>query len=61
MIEILGIEPVVVTLLPVGAFDAYMKAKVAAGADLAHIKPPHMKPSDAILRNLFSGSIGSNP
>jgi hypothetical protein len=61
MKEILGIEPVVVTLLPGGAFDAYMKAKVAAGADLAHIKPPHMKPSDAILRNLFSSSIGSNP
>jgi hypothetical protein len=54
MKEMLGIEPVMVTLLPAGSFDAYMKAKVEAGADLAHLKPAHMKPSDDILLNLIS-------
>jgi len=54
MKEMLGIEPVMVTLLPAGSFDAYMKAKVEAGADLAHLKPAHMKPSDDILMNLIS-------
>lgn len=54
MKEILSIEPVVVKLLPGGAFGAYMKAKLAAGADLAHLKPPHMKPSDEILQKLLT-------
>jgi hypothetical protein len=58
MKEILNIEPVAVTLLPDGSFDAYMKAKVAEGADLAHLKPPHMKPSDDILKNLIAITNG---
>ena len=45
MKEILNSEPVTVTLLPGGAFSAFTKAKVAAGAELAHLKPAHMKPS----------------
>ncbi len=52
MKEILDVEPVTVSLLPTGAFAAYMKVKEAAGADLAHLKPPHMKPSDEVLKNL---------
>jgi hypothetical protein len=52
MKEILNIEPVAVSLLPSGAFAAYMEAKVKAGADLAHLKPAHMKPSDDVLANL---------
>ena len=58
MKEILSIEPVVVTLLPGGAFSAYMKAKLAAGADMAHLKPPHMKPSDEILKTLQTVPLG---
>jgi hypothetical protein len=54
MKEILSIEPVEVTLLPGGAFAGYMKSKVEAGADLAHLKPPHMKPSDEILKDLLN-------
>jgi hypothetical protein len=54
MKEMLGIEPVAVSLLPAGSFDAFMKAKVEAGADLAHLKPAHMKPSDDILVNLVN-------
>jgi phenylacetate-coenzyme A ligase PaaK-like adenylate-forming protein len=58
MKEILGIEPVEVGLIPVGAFAAYMKSKMEAGADLAHLKPPHMKPSDEVLKNLLKAPGG---
>jgi hypothetical protein len=61
MKEILNIEPVSVTLLPDGSFDAYMKSKVEAGADLAHLKPPHMKPSEDILNTLERVSNGITP
>jgi hypothetical protein len=58
MKEMLGIEPVVVSLIPSGSFTAYMKAKMEAGADLAHTKPPHMKPTDDIIRTLLTVPIG---
>jgi hypothetical protein len=54
MKEMLSIEPVIVKLIPCGAFTAYMKSKMEAGADLAHLKPPHMKPSDEILNTLLT-------
>ena len=60
MKEILNSEPVSVSLLPGGAFAAYMKAKVEAGADLAHLKPPHMKPSEDVLMKLVTISKESN-
>jgi len=60
MKEMLGIEPVLVTLIPGGAFTAYMKSQLEAGADLAHLKPPHMKPSDNILEILLTVPNGSN-
>ena len=52
--DMLGFNPLMVTLLPTGAFNAFMQAKIAAGADLAHLKPPHMKPSDEIIKTLIS-------
>jgi phenylacetate-coenzyme A ligase PaaK-like adenylate-forming protein len=52
--EMLVANPLTVTILPEGSFDGYMKMKMAAGADLAHLKPPHMQPSDEILKDLFS-------
>jgi hypothetical protein len=52
--EILGSDPLVVSYLSVGAFDAYMAAQQASGADLAHLKPPHMQPSQAALERLLS-------
>jgi hypothetical protein len=48
-------DPLIVSLLPEGAFQSYMQAQVAAGADLAHIKPPHMQPSDQIMSRLKQG------
>jgi hypothetical protein len=51
--EILGYNPVQVFFLKPGAFDAYMKQKQQEGADLAHIKPPHMQPSGLVLKHLI--------
>jgi hypothetical protein len=51
--EILGIDPLVLSFLPVGAFRSYVKAQQEAGADLDHIKPPHMNPNDSILERLL--------
>jgi hypothetical protein len=45
-------DPLRVSMLPQGAFSSYMKAQQDAGADLAHVKPPHMQPSDEIMERL---------
>ena len=47
--SILGVKPVKVSLLPEGAFKAFMEQRQAEGADLAHIKPPHINPTDEVL------------
>jgi hypothetical protein len=47
--EILGYYPLKVTLLPQGAFQRYADKQQAAGADLAHLKPPHLNVSDEVL------------
>jgi len=36
-------------LLPQGAFSSYMAQWQAEGADLGHLKPPHINPSDEML------------
>ena len=41
-----GVE---VTLLPRGAFASYTAQRQAEGADLAHLKPPHINPSERVL------------
>jgi phenylacetate-coenzyme A ligase PaaK-like adenylate-forming protein len=41
--------PVKVTLLPKGAFENYINLRRSLGADLAHLKPRHMNPSDKEL------------
>ena len=42
------------TLLPRGSFASYMAQKQAEGADLAHLKPPHINPSDEVLTLLVT-------
>jgi hypothetical protein len=44
-----------VTLLPPGTFASYIARRQAEGADLAHLKPPHINPSDKVL-SLLLGS-----
>lgn len=46
---VIGVKPIKVTLLPTGAFDNYRIQRQAEGADLAHLKPPHINPSDKVL------------
>jgi hypothetical protein len=31
-----------------------MKKKISQGADLAHLKPPHMQPSEQVLKTLMT-------
>ena len=51
----IGLRPLEVTLLPQNAFRSYMLRQQAAGADLAHLKPPHVNPSDSIIECLVKG------
>jgi GH3 auxin-responsive promoter len=59
--EILGSNPIQISLLKPGSFEAYMKQKQQEGADLAHIKPPHMQPSDQVMKRLleFESSLSN--
>jgi hypothetical protein len=41
-----------VTLLPQGAFADYIAQRQTEGADLGHLKPPHINPTDNILAAL---------
>ena len=43
-----------INLLPRGAFANYMSQRQAEGADLAHLKPPHINPSDKVLALLLA-------
>jgi hypothetical protein len=49
----LGLQPVKVTVLSRGTFERYYQEKVEEGADLAHLKPPHMNASDAVIQRLL--------
>jgi phenylacetate-coenzyme A ligase PaaK-like adenylate-forming protein len=49
----LGIRPLMVSLLPTGSFQRYYEKRKASGAELAHLKPPHMNASDAVIRDLL--------
>jgi len=43
-----------IELLPKGAFAKYTAQRQAEGADLAHLKPPHINPSDEVLTLLVT-------
>ena len=57
----LGIQPLRVTILPVGSFKRYYEQKKASGADLAHLKPPHMNASDVVIQNLLEQANTGRP
>jgi len=56
MEAILNTMPIKVSILPQGAFARYIDLRRAQGADLAHLKPRHINPSDAELRILCSAT-----
>ncbi len=43
-----------VSLLPRGTFASYTSQKQAEGADLAHLKPPHINPPDGVISQLLT-------
>jgi len=51
--SMLGIDPLMVTVLPRGAFVQYREERKAAGAELAHLKPPRMNAPDAMIQRLL--------
>jgi len=54
--EEFGLKLFKLTLLPRGAFQGYISRQRAAGADLGHLKPPHMNPSDRVIQALLTDS-----
>jgi hypothetical protein len=51
--EMLGYNALKISLLNPGAFGIYMDYQQSHGADLAHTKPPHMKPTAEQLKRLL--------
>jgi phenylacetate-coenzyme A ligase PaaK-like adenylate-forming protein len=51
--DYLDLQPVRVTLFTPGTFQRYMDQKVKEGADLAHTKPAHVNPSEAVIKLLL--------
>lgn len=56
-----NLNPIKVKLLSRGSYQRYYEQKRQAGADLAHLKPPHMNASDAIINDLvrLSEKVGA--
>ena len=57
METVLDLKPLKVTLLPQGAFLSYVSQRQAEGADLSHMKPPHINPSDEMLSLLGAPKV----
>lgn len=53
--EMLGYTAIKISLLNPGAFGVYMDYQESHGADLAHTKPPHMKPTTDQMKRLLGG------
>ena len=58
--RLIGFKPIEVTLLPAGVFANYKHRRQAEGADLAHLKPPHINPPDKILA-LLGAKVRTTP
>ncbi len=58
--KLLEYMPLQVTPLSPGTFTRYLKAQQAAGADLAHLKPPHINASDRVMAELLRYSQEPN-
>ena len=51
--EMTGLKPLVLTTLSKGTFQRYYEERQASGADLAHLKPPHLNASDSVIDNIL--------
>ncbi len=54
--SMLRFDPLIVTVLSPGAFARYVRERQMAGADLAHLKPPHVNPTDEVINRLLGNS-----
>ena len=54
--SMLGLEPLQVTRLPLGAFQRCIAQRRAAGIDPAQLRPPHINPSDDLVASLVNGT-----
>jgi hypothetical protein len=52
--KMLGVQPLRVTTLPPGSLGRYYQQMKERGADMAHLKPPHMNATDTIIQDLLS-------
>ena len=52
--DMLGLDPLRVSFLKSGTFQRYTENKLAEGAELAHLKPTHMKPSEEVMDYLLT-------
>ena len=57
--ELIDFRPIKITRLPVGAFSNYKRMSVAEGKGLAHLKPPHINPSEKVLSMLGVSKVGT--
>ncbi len=58
--NLIGFKPIKVTVLRAGIFARYKAQRQSEGADLAHLKPPHINPSGKVLASLGVQS-GASP
>jgi hypothetical protein len=49
----LELQPVRITVLSRGTFERYYQEKVNEGADLAHLKPPHINAPEVVIQRLL--------
>jgi hypothetical protein len=52
MLKTIESDPLEVTILKPGSFAVYIEQRQKEGADLAHIKPPHLNASDSVIERL---------
>jgi hypothetical protein len=52
-VSIMEINPIRVTMLSPGTHQEYLEEKQRQGADLGHLKPPRMQPSDQVVGTLL--------
>jgi len=50
--NLIDFKPIRVTILPTGVFNNYKIRQQAKGSSLAHLRPPHINPSETVLSQL---------
>lgn len=53
----LDLQPVRITILEKGTFERYYQEKVREGADMTHLKPPHMNAPATVIKRLLELNI----